>query len=155
MPDTPQRVPHDAAGEAGSVVEFLGSSQVFSPPDNNLPLRLSGLVGRGREITKVGRLLADHRLLTLTGPGGSGKTRLAVAHEAVEKYEDGAWFVELARAVRPDFALTDRNAMAVAQVCYRLGGMPLAIELAAARECGEEGVLKSTIRVRFLSLRDR
>jgi predicted ATPase len=220
--------------------------------DNNLPLQLTGLVGREREISEVGRMLEDARLLTLTGPGGSGKTRLAlaVASEVVEEYEDGAWLVELAplsdpelvpeavasvlgvreatgsplletladhvrsrtillvldncehlieacaglveellrscpnlsilatsrealgvegetifvvpplslpdprrlpavdglshyeaarlfveraRALRPSFALTEQNAVAVAQICHRLDGMPLAIELAAAR----------------------
>ena len=45
----------------------------------NLPLELSSLVGRSREVSEVGHLLADYRLLTLSGPGGSGKTRLALA----------------------------------------------------------------------------
>jgi predicted ATPase/DNA-binding CsgD family transcriptional regulator len=225
---------------------------VSPQPENNLPLQLTGLVGREREISEVGRLLGEARLLTLTGPGGSGKTRLAlaVAFEVVEKYEDGVWLVELAslsdselvpeavasvlgvreatgtpllgtlaehlrsrsmllvldncehlieasaslaeallrrcpdlsilatsrealgitgesifavpplslpdprrlpdpemlaryeatrlfferaRAVKHDFSLTGGNAVAVAQVCYRLDGIPLAIELAAAR----------------------
>jgi len=220
--------------------------------DNNLPFQLTSLVGRQREIAEVGHLLTDNRLLTLTGPGGSGKTRLAlaVASEMVEEYEDGAWLVDLAplsdpdlviqalapvlgareapgspltetlsdhllsrtmllvldncehligacaslaetllrhcpnlrvlatsrealdvlgesifavpplslpdprnlpaveslshyeaaklfvdraEAVKPDFALTEGNWLAVAQVCHRLDGMPLALELAAAR----------------------
>src|SRR5829696_10573347 len=72
--------------------------------NNNLSLPLTGLVGRGREISEVGRLLAEARLLTLTGPGGSGKTRLAlaVATEVVEDYRDGAWLVELAPLSDPE-----------------------------------------------------
>src|SRR5215211_6373062 len=221
-------------------------------PPNNLPLELSSFVGREKELTEVKRWLEDSRLLTLTGSGGCGKTRLALAaaSELVEGFEEGVWLVELAPladpslvaqavastlgvreqlgrpltetlsyylgskklllvldncehlveacaelaevllqscpelrvlatsrealgitgevawpvpslslpdlrrmpdigslpeyesarlfveravAVRPDFVLTEQNASVVAQVCYRLDGMPLAIELAAAR----------------------
>ena len=221
-------------------------------PPNNLPLELSSFVGRGKKLAEVKRLLENNRLLTLTGSGGCGKTRLALAAatDLVEGFEDGVWLVELAPladpslvpqavastlgvreqqarsltetlseylrskkvlvvldncehlvqacaelaetllrscpelcvlatsrealgitgevawpvpslslpdlrrlpdigslpeyesvrlfveravAVRPDFVLTEQNASAVAQVCYRLDGMPLAIELAAAR----------------------
>src|ERR671917_800467 len=221
-------------------------------PPHNLPLELSSFVGREKELAEVKRLLENNRLLSLTGSGGCGKTRLALAaaSELVEGFEDGVWLVELApladpslvaqavastlgvreqpgrsltemlsdylgskklllvldncehlieacaelaeallrscpelcvlatsrealgitgevawpvpslslpdvrrlpdsgslpeyesarlfaeraRAVRPDFALTEQNASAVAQVCYRLDGIPLAIELAAAR----------------------
>jgi predicted ATPase/DNA-binding CsgD family transcriptional regulator len=65
---------------------------------NNLPLQLSSFVGRAAELGEVARLLSDHRLLTLTGAGGCGKTRLAVraASETLERYPDGAWWVELA-----------------------------------------------------------
>jgi predicted ATPase len=65
---------------------------------------LSSLVGREREIQEVGLLLREHRLLTLTGAGGAGKTRLALAaaHEAATGYEDGAWWVELAPVSESD-----------------------------------------------------
>jgi predicted ATPase/class 3 adenylate cyclase/DNA-binding CsgD family transcriptional regulator len=65
---------------------------------NNLPLQLSSFVGRERELAELGRLLADHRLITLTGAGGCGKTRLALqaASETLERFPDGAWWLELA-----------------------------------------------------------
>jgi len=215
-------------------------------------LELSTFVGREKELAEVKQLLGANRLLTLTGAGGCGKTRLALAaaSELLEKFEDGVWLVELAPladpalvpqvaastlgvreqpgrsltetlsrylgsknvllvldncehlieacaelaeallrscpdlrllstsrealgitgevawivpslslpdlrrlpdieslpryesarlfaeralSVKPTFALTEQNAVAVAQVCYRLDGIPLAIELAAAR----------------------
>jgi predicted ATPase len=61
-------------------------------------LALSSFVGREKELAEVKRLLADTRLLTLTGSGGCGKTRLALAaaSELVEGFEERVWFVELA-----------------------------------------------------------
>jgi predicted ATPase/DNA-binding CsgD family transcriptional regulator len=221
-------------------------------PLHNIPSELSSFVGREKELPEVRRLLENYRLLTLTGSGGCGKTRLALAavSELVERFEDGVWMVDLASlaepslmpqavafalgvrersgssltealsgylrtrnlllildncehlieacaelaeallhscpglcvlatsrealgitgeiawpvpslslpdlrrlpdleslpryesarlfiertaAIRPNFTLTEQNAPAVAQVCYRLDGIPLAIELAAAR----------------------
>src|SRR5215212_6172924 len=65
---------------------------------NNLPLELSSFVGREKELAEVKRLLEDNRLLTLTGSGGCGKTRLALA-AAGERWEGlggGVWLVERA-----------------------------------------------------------
>jgi predicted ATPase/class 3 adenylate cyclase len=65
---------------------------------NNLPVQLTSFVGRDAEIAAVNDLLDRARLVTLTGPGGTGKTRLAlqVAAERLARHGDGAFFVELA-----------------------------------------------------------
>jgi predicted ATPase/class 3 adenylate cyclase len=70
---------------------------------NNLPLQLTSFVGRGDQIAETIRLLSDHRLVTLTGPGGTGKTRLslAVATDLLPSSSDGAFFVDLAPIVDP------------------------------------------------------
>jgi predicted ATPase/class 3 adenylate cyclase/DNA-binding CsgD family transcriptional regulator len=204
-----------------------------------LPAQFTTFVGRSAEIAEVRQLLAEHQLVTLTGDGGAGKTRLAieVANQEVAEFDDGVWYVDLApithpdlvpgtvarafglsdqpgrsaldtllrslgdrrmlvvldncehlpdacatlaaallgacpavtllatsrepiravgeitwqvpslslddeaielfidraRQVRPDFAVSDENAGTVTEICRRLDGMPLAIELAAAR----------------------
>ena len=69
----------------------------------NLPVQPTPLIGRAHELEDVLALVRDHRVVTLTGPGGSGKTRLAlhVAAELVQEFEDGIWFVDLA-ALRSD-----------------------------------------------------
>ncbi len=219
---------------------------------NNLPVQLTSFLGREREIAEISSLLERNRLLTLTGPGGTGKTRLSIevarrnmarfpdgvffvslsplnevelvaptiahalglpdrggrmpeerildhvsdrhillvldnfeqlvpaaplvnellgkaanlsalvtsretlhlygeqeyavpplgvpslggrqpAAEAVSQYEAVALFIERAMAVKPGFQITNQNAPAVAELCVRLDGLPLAIELAAAR----------------------
>ena len=220
-------------------------------PIGNLPTRLTTFVGRDQELAEVLELAAGGRLLTLTGPGGTGKTRLSleVGARSADRYPDGVYFVPLepitepglvaatiaqqlnlpdrggrspvdrlrehlrdrrlliildnfeqviaaaplvselladapglgilttsrealrvygereypvpplavpdpdtvrdttlaaqygavelfverARAVMPNFGLTDDNLAAVVEICYRLDGLPLAIELAAAR----------------------
>jgi predicted ATPase/DNA-binding SARP family transcriptional activator/DNA-binding CsgD family transcriptional regulator len=73
---------------------------------HNLPLARTSFVGRRREAIEVKRLLAMTSLLTLTGTGGSGKTRLAlrVGHDLHSIYRDGVWLVELAQASDPEQA---------------------------------------------------
>ncbi len=65
---------------------------------NNLPRQLTSFVGRENEVREVIAMLQRTRLLTLTGIGGLGKTRLALqaAADAMDNYPDGVWFVELA-----------------------------------------------------------
>ncbi|MGH3765934.1 MAG: LuxR C-terminal-related transcriptional regulator [Pseudonocardiaceae bacterium] len=66
---------------------------------NNLPGELTSFVGRSTELAQVGERLGQVRLLTLTGAGGCGKTRLALqaAADAMDHHLDGVWWVELAR----------------------------------------------------------
>jgi predicted ATPase/class 3 adenylate cyclase len=66
--------------------------------ETNLPAQPTSFIGRERELTEVDELLRASSLVTLTGPGGSGKTRLALhaAAELVGEYDDGVWFVPLA-----------------------------------------------------------
>ena len=65
---------------------------------NNLPIQLTSFIGRSTEIGEVKQLLSKGRLLTLTGPGGSGKTRLAlqIANEMIGHFNHGVFFVALA-----------------------------------------------------------
>jgi predicted ATPase/class 3 adenylate cyclase len=71
---------------------------------NNLPTLLSAFVGRDHELAELRRLVQDSRLVTLTGSGGSGKTRLALqaAAELIDATPDGVWFAELAAATDGD-----------------------------------------------------
>jgi predicted ATPase/class 3 adenylate cyclase len=70
---------------------------------HNIPAQLTSFVGRGAQMTDVGKLLADNRLVTLTGAGGAGKTRLAVeiAARITPEFRDGVWYVDLARVTYP------------------------------------------------------
>lgn len=70
---------------------------------NNLPTQTTTFIGRERELETAVAMLDKSRLVTLTGSGGTGKTRLAlhVAADVIDRYPDGAWFVELAAVTDP------------------------------------------------------
>ncbi|MBV6759064.1 protein kinase domain-containing protein [Rhodococcus opacus] len=89
----------DPGGEAsaGRAVGQRRSTTHSRRIEGNLPLELTSFVGRRHELTEAKNLLAGSRLLTLTGTGGVGKTRLAlrVAEAMQHDYADGVWFVAL------------------------------------------------------------
>ena len=70
----------------------------LKPHLNNLPGRLSTFIGREREVAEIKQQLSMHRLVMLTGPGGCGKTRLALqaADELLVEFDDGVWLTEFA-----------------------------------------------------------
>jgi predicted ATPase/class 3 adenylate cyclase len=100
----PQQL-HQLLGE-GLPVDFPPLQTLERRP-TNLPVQRTPLIGRERELHEARGLLAQTRLLTLTGPGGSGKTRLAVqlAAEVVDEYDDGVFFVDLANIVDPELVV--------------------------------------------------
>src|SRR5919112_1976622 len=133
MPDETNYLPRDDALLGGPSKEKTGSVVAFPrarlpkkkrPPDNNLPLELSSFIGRQREVAKVQRLLVGGtRLATLCGPGGCGKTRLAlaVAQDLIDSFEDGGvWWVELASLSDPNLVSgTLASALGVREVADR------------------------------------
>lgn len=89
---------------------------------NNLPAQLTSFIGRAREIHEVEQLLSKERLVTLSGPGGSGKTRLAlqVAAQMTASFQDGVFFVALAPITDPDLvAATVAQALGIPETAGR------------------------------------
>jgi non-specific serine/threonine protein kinase len=91
-----------------------GDERVPEPRRHNLPAELTSFVGRGKELRELSRMLTSSRLLSLTGAGGVGKTRLGVqlARELIERFPDGVWLVDLAPLTLPDL-LAQTIAMAL------------------------------------------
>jgi predicted ATPase/DNA-binding CsgD family transcriptional regulator len=99
MPDVPPPSRDASTEDRGHVIEFPAGRRSESPAQNNLPVLLTSFVGREQEVADLqNRLTTEARLLTLTGPGGSGKTRLAqaVSSGLAGRFEDGVWWVEFA-----------------------------------------------------------
>jgi predicted ATPase/class 3 adenylate cyclase len=99
-------------------VVIEGLEEDFPPPrtldarPNNLPAQLTRFIGREADVAAVRDLLADHRLVTLTGPGGTGKTRLAleVGADALADTPDGVFFVDLSSVTEADLVPEDMAA---------------------------------------------
>ena len=122
--------PDERPGSAAEVLTALGESAPLAPvyrrapaPIHNLPTQLSTFIGREKEMAQIKRLLGEHRLVTLTGSGGIGKTRLAIqvaaelagrddpsgtgdhnplAGAGGRPYRHGVWLIELAPLARPE-----------------------------------------------------
>ncbi len=109
---------------AAGLPETFPPLKTLDARPNNLPLALTSFIGRERELSEIGALLRGHRLLTLTGPGGTGKTRLALqaAAEALEEFPDGVFLVDLAPLQEPDFV---PSGVARALGVQELPGVPL------------------------------
>ena len=142
--------PADAAGQIAGAVPDAGDggdhpvaprTAALEVRPHNLPARLTRLLGRDEAVRAVVALVrrADVRLVTLTGPGGIGKTRLAlqVASELLDDFADGVWFVRLSRLTDPDLVLPT---IAVTLGLREAGGQPIA------------EILRSYLRQRRLAL---
>ena len=97
------------------------------PQRDNLPLRLTSFVGRERELAVLEGLVGQARLVTLTGAGGAGKTRLAVefAAGAAERFRDGVWLADLAGVADPQLV------------------PPLVMQTLGVRQSGEVAVIEA------------
>jgi predicted ATPase/class 3 adenylate cyclase len=90
------------AGSADLPSDFPPLQSLNDIP-SNLPVQLTSFIGREKEIEEIRQAISKHRLVTLTGSGGTGKTRLSlqVAAEILNRFKDGVWFVELAPITDP------------------------------------------------------
>jgi predicted ATPase/class 3 adenylate cyclase len=103
---------------------------------SNLPSSLTRFIGRARELGDLRALLRSHRLVTLTGPGGSGKTRLSIetARSLMDRFPDGVWFVALEAVRDPELVVpTIANTLGVPEQPGRAAFEVLAEELAERR----------------------
>lgn len=102
--------PASADAEGGSAADATGRNagrQAATEPDQirptNLPAPLTSFIGRDDDLTRIDTLLTTGRLVTVLGPGGAGKTRLALeaARRHRHEYRDGAWLIDLASVTEP------------------------------------------------------
>jgi predicted ATPase/class 3 adenylate cyclase/tetratricopeptide (TPR) repeat protein len=106
----PEHIYQAAAPGLAADFASLKSLDAFA---HNLPVQLTSFIGREKEIAEVKQLLLAHRFITLTGPGGTGKTRLSlqIGAELLELFPDGVWLTELVSIADP--ALVPQTVAAV------------------------------------------
>jgi len=112
-----------------------------SPARSNLRAELTSFVGRDTELAQVAELLRTNRLVTLTGPGGAGKTRLAVEAARAERaaMPDGVWLVELAPVTDPaDLTSAVLGVLGLREQALLRGGKPLTARLSPAQATAPE-----------------
>ncbi|HUR17483.1 MAG TPA: tetratricopeptide repeat protein [Acidimicrobiales bacterium] len=131
--------PSQPAAGRPSHARALDSRRVGEGPRHNLPHLASSFVGRQGEVAGVEALLADSRLVTLTGPGGMGKTRMAiqVALELAPRFSGGVWMVELAPV--SEASLVPDALAAVVPGVKHLPGRPVSQDLVS--HVGEQAML--------------
>jgi len=86
----------------GLATEFPPLGSLDELP-NNLPLQATALLGRDEDLNALKRLIGEHRLVTITGAGGVGKTRVAlqIAADLIERFADGVWFADISPITDP------------------------------------------------------
>lgn len=95
---------HEVAPPRSGGVDTPSPTSIATKGRTNLPAELSTFIGRRAQIAEVSELLASNRQVTLVGPGGIGKTRLAIqlGHRLLDAYHDGIWLVDLATVVEAE-----------------------------------------------------
>ena len=92
----------------GSASARVDAPLIREPPANNFPMFAGRLIGRAAAVRHLQDLVSAYRVVTLTGPGGIGKTSLAIeaARGLIAAFDDGGWFVDLASLSNPDLVLS-------------------------------------------------
>ncbi len=104
-----QKDPADRYQSADALLNALKASESESKipagrGKHNLPVQFTSFIGREKEMEEIKSLLTEHRLVTVTGAGGCGKTRLGIetATSLIDEFKDGVWFIDLAPILEPD-----------------------------------------------------